>query len=129
MTSRERWSSAPCWFSSACRSLLALTEAAVSYHVLNRNNGAIVSSGAEAGVPAPCPEELRPHQADAARHQHARRRDVASRARGKRVRWNRVADEQGFIVVYPSGVAGPGPGAGARTAEPVSCRMSDSSRS
>ena len=38
--------------------------------------------GPEAGVPALCPEELRPRQADAARHQHARRGGMAGPANG-----------------------------------------------
>ena len=38
--------------------------------------------GREAGVPALRPRELRPRQADAARHQHARRGDVAGRSDG-----------------------------------------------
>jgi hypothetical protein len=38
--------------------------------------------GPQAGVPAICPAELRPCQAHAARHQHARRSAVAGRPNG-----------------------------------------------
>jgi polyhydroxybutyrate depolymerase len=81
---------------------------AMSFHVRNRNNGAFVSSGE--------PREYLlyvPRSYDAARPTPlvislhggglwpVPQRDISL--------WNRVADEHGFIVVYPSGVSGRGP--------------------
>ena len=61
--------------------VLALAEA-VSFYVSNRSNGCDRLIGRGARVPAPCPGELRPHPADAARHHTARRGDVAGRSAG-----------------------------------------------
>lgn len=82
--------------------LLALVEA-VSYHARNRNNGSLVSSGErrehllyvpqsyDAATPTPLVISL--HGGGG---WPAIQRDVS--------RWNRVADRNGFIVVYPSGL-------------------------
>ncbi len=75
---------------------------AASFHVLNRNNGTLTSSGEKREyllhVPAsydrtrPAPLVISLHGAAI---WPAVQRDIS--------RWNRVADEHGFIVVYPSG--------------------------
>jgi polyhydroxybutyrate depolymerase len=87
--------------------VLALTEA-VSFHVQNRNNGTIVSSGLEREyllhVPAsydrkrPTPLVISMHGAG-----------LWPAAQMETSQWNEVADRQGFIVVYPAGVQGAGP--------------------
>jgi polyhydroxybutyrate depolymerase len=86
---------------------LAIGEA-VSFHMHNRSNGAIVSSGRERTyllhVPAsydgsrPVPLVISLHGGGI---WGAMQRDVSG--------WNEVADEKGFIVVYPEGKAGEGP--------------------
>jgi polyhydroxybutyrate depolymerase len=87
--------------------LLALTNA-VSFHVRNRTNGTIVSSGQTRRyllyVPRsydrtkPTPLVISMHGAGGWPVQQM-----------ELSQWNRVADEQGFIVVYPSGVESAGP--------------------
>jgi polyhydroxybutyrate depolymerase len=87
--------------------LLAFAEA-VSYAAMNRSNGAIVSSGATRDyvlyVP-PSYDRTRPTPLVISMHGAggwaAMQRDVSQ--------WNRVADEHGFIVVYPAGISGSGP--------------------
>jgi polyhydroxybutyrate depolymerase len=87
--------------------VLALTEA-VSYYVRNRSNGSIVSSGQKREyllyVPKsydrtkPTPLVISLHGAGGWPVQQMNLSE-----------WNRVAEEQGFIVVYPSGTKGVGP--------------------
>ncbi len=87
--------------------VLALTEA-VSFYVLNRSNGTIVSSGVEREyllhVPASydrtkaTPLVISMHGAG-----------LWPAAQKEISRWNEEADRQGFIVVYPAGVKGAGP--------------------
>jgi polyhydroxybutyrate depolymerase len=81
---------------------------AVSFYVRNRNNGALVSSGEkreyllyvpksyDPGRPAPLVISLHGGALWGAAH-----REISG--------WNAVADEQGLLVVYPSGVGGRGP--------------------
>lgn len=86
---------------------LALIEA-VSYHVRNRSNGSIVSSGLEREYLLYVPESYdrtRPTQLVISMHGGA----MWPAAQKETSQWNRVADEHGFIVVYPSGVSGRGP--------------------
>jgi len=86
---------------------LAVGEA-VSFHTRNRTNGTIVSSGVERvyllHVPRaydrtrPTPLVISMHGAGGWPVQQM-----------ELSRWNRLADEHGFIVVYPSGVESAGP--------------------
>jgi polyhydroxybutyrate depolymerase len=86
---------------------LALFEA-VSFYVRNRNNGSIVSSGQKREyllyVPKsydrtkPTPLVISMHGAGG---WPVQQRDLSE--------WNRVADREGFIVVYPSGKRSSGP--------------------
>lgn len=81
---------------------LLVTVDAASFHVLNRNNGSIISSGEKRGyllyVPASY-DRARPTPLVISLHGGATwpavQRDIT--------RWNRVAAEHGFIVVYPEG--------------------------
>lgn len=87
--------------------VLALHEA-VSFHVRNRTNGTIVSSGEERAyllhVPRrydrrkPTPLVISMHGAGLWPAQQM-----------EMTRWNRLADDHGFIVVYPSGIEGASP--------------------
>ena len=87
--------------------LLASTEA-VWFHVSNRNNGTIVSSGLEREyllhVPAsydrkrPAPLVISLHGAG-----------MWPAGQMETSQWNQEADRQGFIVVYPAGAGGAGP--------------------
>ncbi len=87
--------------------LLAVIEA-ISFHVRNRNNGSIISSGETRKyilyVPRsydrsrPTPLVISMHGAGG---WPAQQMDLS--------RWNRLAESQKFIVVYPSGVEGRGP--------------------
>jgi polyhydroxybutyrate depolymerase len=87
--------------------VLALVEA-VSYEVRNRTNGTLVSSGREREyllhVPAsydpakPTPLVISMHGGAG---WPALQRETS--------RWSTLADRQGFIVVYPSGIGGRGP--------------------
>ena len=86
---------------------LALAEA-VSFHIQNRSNGAIVSSGLEREyllhVPAsydrrrPTPLVISMHGAG-----------LWPAAQKEISQWNELADRQGFIVVYPAGLKNGGP--------------------
>ena len=86
---------------------LVLVEA-VAFHIHNRSNGFMVSSGEQREyllyVPGsyhrskPTPLVISLHGAGL---WGAAQRDISQ--------WNRVADREGLIVVYPSGVAGAGP--------------------
>jgi polyhydroxybutyrate depolymerase len=85
--------------------VLALTEAA-HFYVRNRSNGSIVSSGQKREYllytpssydgTAPTPLVISMHGAG-----------TWGAAQQETSRWNEVADEQGFIVVYPSGTEFP----------------------
>lgn len=87
--------------------VLALTDA-VSFYVHNRNNGSIVSSGQKREyllyVPRsydrtkPTPLVISMHGAGG---WPAQQMELSE--------WNRLADREGFIVVYPSGLGGAGP--------------------
>ena len=87
--------------------LLALVEA-VSFHVRNRNNGSIVSSGERREyllyVPksydstTPTPLVISMHGLEG---WPVLQRDLSG--------WNRLAESRGFIVAYPSGLEGTGP--------------------
>ena len=81
--------------------LIALIEA-VSWNVVNRNSGAIVSSGEKREYLLHVPKSYdRARKTALVISMHgggmwgAAQREVSQ--------WNRVADEHGFIVVYPSG--------------------------
>jgi polyhydroxybutyrate depolymerase len=87
--------------------LFALREA-VAFHVHNRSNGFMVSAGRQREYLLHLPrgyDRTRPTPLVISLHG----------AGGWPVlqmelsRWNQLADEQGFIVVYPSGIAGIGP--------------------
>jgi polyhydroxybutyrate depolymerase len=87
--------------------LLAVIEA-VSFHVRNRNNGFIVSSGEARKYILYVPRSYdRSHPTPLVISMHgaggwpAQQMDLS--------RWNRLAESQRFIVVYPSGVEGGGP--------------------
>ena len=82
--------------------LVALVEA-VSYHVRNRNNGSIVSSGERREYLLYVPKSYdatRPTPLVVSMHGGggwpAMQRDISE--------WNRLAESHGFIVVYPSGL-------------------------
>jgi len=86
---------------------LALGEA-VSFHVRNRNNGTMVSSGVERGYLLHVPRSYvrtRPTPLVISLH-GAGGWPVLQRELS---RWNRLADEHGFLVVYPSGIESAGP--------------------
>lgn len=87
--------------------VLAVTDA-VSFHVKNRNNGALVSSGERREYLLHVPRSLdRGKPAALVLSLHgaacwpALQRDLSG--------WNELADREGFIVVYPAGRDGPGP--------------------
>ena len=87
--------------------VLALEEA-VSFNVLNRSNGSIVSSGQTREYLLYVPksyDRIRPTPLVISLHGGA----MWPAAQMETSQWNRVADEHGFIVVYPSGVSGRGP--------------------
>ena len=84
--------------------LVALVEA-VSYHVRNRNNGSIVSSGERREYLLYVPKSYdatRPTPLVVSMHGGggwpAMQRDISE--------WNRLAESHGFIVAYPSGLEG-----------------------
>jgi polyhydroxybutyrate depolymerase len=86
---------------------LALIEG-VSYHVRNRSNGSIVSSGVEREYLLHVPrsyDRSRPTPLVISIHGGA----LWPAAQKEISQWDRVADEHGFIVVYPSAVSGRGP--------------------
>ena len=87
--------------------VLALVEA-VSFYTLNRSNGTIVSSGLRREYLLYVPvsyDRNRPTPLVITMHGGA----LWPAAQREISQWNRVADEHGFIVVYPSGVSGRGP--------------------
>jgi polyhydroxybutyrate depolymerase len=86
---------------------LALIEG-VSYHVRNRSNGSIISAGVEREYLLHVPrsyDRSKPTPLVISMHGGA----LWPAAQKEISQWNRVADEHGFIVVYPSGVRGHGP--------------------
>ena len=86
---------------------LALAEA-VSYYVRNRSNGTIVSSGLEREYLLYVPrsyDRTRPTPLVISMHGGA----MWPAAQMETSQWNTVADQYGFIAVYPSGVSGRGP--------------------
>ena len=87
---------------------LVLVEA-VSFDVRNRNNGTIVSSGEKREYLLHVPRSYDRAEADAARHQHARRGGVAGRSDGHRASGTRLADEQGSSSSTRRGSSGRGP--------------------
>jgi len=81
---------------------------AVSYHVQNRSNGTIVSSGVEREYLPYVPksyDRAKPTPLVISLHGGA----MWPAAQMETSQWNRVADEHGFLVVYPSGISGRGP--------------------
>jgi polyhydroxybutyrate depolymerase len=81
---------------------------AVSFHVRNRTNGVIVSAGVS--------REYLLHVPDSYDRTTPTALVISMHGAGMwpaahmgTSQWNRVADEHGFIVVYPSGVSGRGP--------------------
>ncbi|OFW07358.1 MAG: hypothetical protein A3H96_05115 [Acidobacteria bacterium RIFCSPLOWO2_02_FULL_67_36] len=87
--------------------VLAVIEG-VSFHVLNRNNGTIVSSGQKREYLLYVPttyDRTRPTPLVISMHGAA----MWPAAQMNTSQWNKVADEHGFIVVYPSGTGGDGP--------------------
>ena len=81
---------------------------AVSFHVRNRHNGAFVSSGETREYLLYVPksyDRTRPTPLVISMHGGA----LWGAAQMEMSQWNAVADEHGFIVVYPSGVGGRGP--------------------
>src|SRR3990172_7975552 len=87
--------------------VLALVEA-VSFYVRNRSNGSIVSWGQEREYLLYVPESYdrtKPTPLVISMHGGA----LWPAAQMEISRWNRMADEHGFLVVYPSGITGAGP--------------------
>lgn len=86
---------------------LALIDA-VSFHVANRNNGTIVSSGEtrEYLVYVPPSYDRRKPTALVISMHGAGGWPAMQRETSQ---WNRVAEREGFIVAYPSGLTGNGP--------------------
>ena len=87
--------------------LLALIEA-VSFYVLNRNNGSIVSSGQKREYLLYVPrsyDRSKPTPLVISMHAAA----MWPAAQMETSQWNRVAESQGFIAVYPAGIGGGGP--------------------
>jgi polyhydroxybutyrate depolymerase len=81
---------------------------AVSYHVRNRSNRTILSSREEREYLLYVPKRYnrtRPTALVISMHGAG----LWGAAQKETSQWNRVADEHGFIVVYPSGVSGRGP--------------------
>jgi polyhydroxybutyrate depolymerase len=81
---------------------------AISFHVRNRNNGSIISSGERREYLLYVPRTYDP----------ARPTPLVISMHGAGVwpalqmelsEWNKLADREGFIVVYPSGLGGAGP--------------------
>ena len=86
---------------------LALIEA-VSFHVSNRSNGSFVSSGRKREYLLYVPrsyDSSKPTALVISLHGAG----LWGAAQKETSQWNRVADEHGFIVVYPSGEDGGGP--------------------
>jgi polyhydroxybutyrate depolymerase len=87
--------------------VLALTKA-LTFHVHNQNNGSIVSGGRTREYLLYVPrsyDPARPAPLVVSLHGAGGWPVQQMETSG----WNRVADENGFIVVYPSGVVGAGP--------------------
>jgi polyhydroxybutyrate depolymerase len=87
--------------------LLALVEA-VSFEVRNRPNGTLVSSGQEREYLLHVPtsyDPTKPTPLVISMHGGAGWPAMQKETS----RWNTLADSQGFIVVYPSGISGRGP--------------------
>jgi polyhydroxybutyrate depolymerase len=81
---------------------------AVSFYVRNRNNGAFVSSGEKREYLLYVPksyDRTRPTTLVISMHGGG----LWGAAQMEMSQWNAVADEQGLLVVYPSGVGGRGP--------------------
>jgi polyhydroxybutyrate depolymerase len=81
---------------------------AVSFHVRNRNNGSMVSSGERREYLLYVPrsyDRSRPTPLVISMHGAAGWPAQQMNLSG----WNRVAESQGFLVVYPSGAEGTGP--------------------
>jgi polyhydroxybutyrate depolymerase len=81
---------------------------AVSFYVRNRNNGAFVSSGEKREYLLYVPksyDRTRPTPLVISMHGAG----LWGAVQMEMSQWNAVADEHGFIVVYPSGVGGRGP--------------------
>lgn len=101
---------------------LALIEA-VSFSVANRSNGSLVSSGEKREYLLYVPrsyDKSKPTALVISLHGAG----LWGAAQQETSQWNRVADEHGFIVVYPSGAGGAGPrvwheGAGAAPSRDV----------
>ena len=87
--------------------VLALVEAA-AFHVHNRSNGSIVSSGQRREYQLYVPrsyDRTRPTPLVISMHGAAGWPVQQMNLSG----WNQLADSQGFIVAYPSGAEGAGP--------------------
>ena len=87
--------------------VLALTEA-VTFYAQNRDNGTIVSSGRKREYLLYVPrsyDRAKPTPLVISLHGAA----LWGAAQQEISQWNRVAESQGFIVVYPSGASGAGP--------------------
>jgi polyhydroxybutyrate depolymerase len=87
--------------------VLVLVEA-VSYHVLNRSNGTIVSSGQKREYLLYVPrsyDRTKPTPLVISMHGGA----MWPAAQKETSQWNTVAESEGLIVVYPSGLSGGGP--------------------
>src|SRR6267378_6225002 len=87
--------------------LLALVEA-VSFHVANRPSGSFLSSGRKREYLLYVPrsyDRSKPTALVISLHGAS----LWGAAQKETSQWNRVADEYGFIVVYPSGEGGGGP--------------------
>src|SRR5438105_5092460 len=87
--------------------LLVLVEA-VSFRVANRPNGSFLSSGRKREYVLYVPrsyDRAKPTPLVISLHGAG----LWGAAQKETSQWNRVADEHGFIVVYPSGEAGAGP--------------------
>jgi polyhydroxybutyrate depolymerase len=95
------------WLILSVPLLLALMEAG-SFHAANRENGAMISSGEQREyllyVP-PSYDRRKPTPLIISLHGAA----LWGAAQKETSQWNRVADREGFIVVYPSGYNGNGP--------------------
>ena len=87
--------------------VLVLIEA-VSFYILNRTNGKIVSSGQKREYLLYVPrsyDRTKPTPLVISMHGAA----GWPAAQMETSQWNKVAESQGFIVVYPSGIGGAGP--------------------
>ena len=107
--------------------VLALIEA-VSFCVANRSNGSFVSSGQKREYLLYVPrsyDSSKPTALVISLHGAG----LWGAAQKETSQWNRVADEHGFIVVYPSGAGGAGPRVWHEGGEPNRHVMSGSSPS